>query len=219
MRFSRYALASSLIYALRVHAHRTLALQKSLPSLPLGLWSHLNALGLHDHDDAVPAIQSSKYPAHILQVPIDHFSYNDTSSLVYNQTFGLRFWYDATHYKPGGPVFCLDGGETSGANRLDFLDHGILKILARETGGMAVVLEHRYYGHSFPVDDLSTDNLRWLTTHQALADNAYFTKHATFPGLDEKLAKAIKKAPWIHYGGRFVFTSPEGRTVRLTVTS
>ena len=51
---------------------------------------------------------------------------------------------DAQHWRPGGPVFVLDGGETSGANRLKFLASGILPILAEPTGGLSVVFEHRY---------------------------------------------------------------------------
>ena len=37
----------------------------------------------------------------------------------------------------------LDGGETNGYDRLPFLDTGIVDILAKATGGVGVVLEHR----------------------------------------------------------------------------
>lgn len=60
-----------------------------------------------------------KYPAFYFQQPIDH---NDSSVGTFNQ----RYWVDDRFYRPGGPVFVLDGGETSGAERLPFLDHGIL---------------------------------------------------------------------------------------------
>ena len=49
----------------------------------------------------------------------------------------------------GSEVIVLDGGETSGEDRLPFLDTGIVEILARATGGIGVVLEHRYYGTCF----------------------------------------------------------------------
>lgn len=75
-------------------------------------------------------------------------------------TFKQRYWFDATHYKKGGPVFLLDGGETDGEGRLPFLSSGILKILSQATGGMGIVFEHRYYGESFPVDNLTTDSFR-----------------------------------------------------------
>jgi Serine carboxypeptidase S28 len=73
--------------------------------------------------------------------PLDHFSSS-------GHTFRQRFWINSRHYNPeaGGPVFVLDSGETSGEDRLPFLDTGIMEILARATGGISVVLEHRYYG-------------------------------------------------------------------------
>ena len=73
--------------------------------------------------------------------PLDHFSDSP-------DTFRQRFWVNARHYQPnvGGPVYVLDGGETSGEERLPFLDTGIMEILAKATGGVSVILEHRYYG-------------------------------------------------------------------------
>lgn len=187
-----------------------LALQRvSHPSLPLGLWRALRSAeqDVQLQQEGGYVEYSKKYPAHTLTVPVDHFAGEDSgdaggASRTDNATFELRYWFDASYYRPGGPVYCLDGGETSGADRLPFLDHGILKILSEATGGLSVVLEHRYYGESMPVPDLSTDNLRWLTTAQTLADNAYFTKHAKFPGLNDELTKSLKNAKWIHYGGR-----------------
>jgi hypothetical protein len=72
---------------------------------------------------------------------LDHFSNSP-------ETFSQRFWVNTRHYRPGtgGPVIVLDGGETSGEDRLPFLDTGIVEILAKATGGVGVVLEHRYYG-------------------------------------------------------------------------
>lgn len=74
--------------------------------------------------------------------PLDHFS----NSI--DETFPQRFWVNKRHYRPrpGAPVIVIDGGETSGEDRLPFLDTGIADILARATGGVGVVLEHRYYG-------------------------------------------------------------------------
>lgn len=74
--------------------------------------------------------------------PLDHF-HNSTDA-----TFPQRFWVNSRHYKPrpGAPVIIIDSGETNGEDRLPFLDTGIADILARATGGVGVVLEHRYYG-------------------------------------------------------------------------
>jgi hypothetical protein len=83
-----------------------------------------------------------EFRAETFTQPLDHFG-NSTDA-----TFQQRFWVNARHYKPrpGAPVIVIDAGETSGENRLPFLDTGIADILARATGGVGVVLEHRYYG-------------------------------------------------------------------------
>ena len=41
---------------------------------------------------------------------------------------------------------------------------------------MLATLEHRYYGKSQPFEDLSTQNLRYLNTDQALEDVASFIR-------------------------------------------
>jgi len=74
--------------------------------------------------------------------------------------------------------------------------------LAKATNGLGVVLEHRYYGESFPVPDLSTSNLRFLTTDQSLADTTFFAENIVFPGL-EHLQLTAKDAPYIAYGGSY----------------
>ncbi|CAK7234236.1 hypothetical protein SBRCBS47491_008880 [Sporothrix bragantina] len=143
------------------------------------------------------------YPAYNVSVPVDHFHNDSLYAPHTNDTFPLRYWFDAQHYQPGGPVILLAAGETSGENRLPFLQKGIAAQLAQATNGIAVVLEHRYYGESFPYDNLSTDSLRFLRTEQALADTAYFAKHVTFPGLEDVDVTAGDSAPWIIYGGSY----------------
>lgn len=101
-----------------------------------------------------------------------------------------------------GPVIVLQGGETDGSDRLTFLQKGILAQLAQVTHGIGVVLEHRYYGESFPTPDLSTENLRFLTTEQALADQAYFAKNIVFPGLEDTDLTS-KTTAYIAYGGSY----------------
>lgn len=79
------------------------------------------------------------FPQYNFTQPLDHFT--NTGS-----TFGQRFWVSTRYYKPGGPVFVLDGGEEDATERLPYMDTGILDILTNATGGLGVVLEHRYYG-------------------------------------------------------------------------
>ncbi len=142
------------------------------------------------------------YPARTLQVPVDHFHNDSIYEPHSDDTFPLRYWFDASHYRKGGPVIVLQGGETSGADRLPFLQKGIVAQLAQATHGLGVILEHRYYGKSYPTSDFSTANLRFLTTDQAVADMAYFAKHVKFPGL-EHLDLTSSKNPYIAYGGSY----------------
>lgn len=100
-------------------------------------WAAVSQLPL-----AAAGAPTTEFRAETFTQPLDHF-YNSTDA-----TFPQRFWVNSRHYRPrpGAPVIVIDGGETNGEGRLPFLDTGIADILARETGGIGVVLEHRYYG-------------------------------------------------------------------------
>ncbi|KAA8563834.1 hypothetical protein MFRU_036g00650 [Monilinia fructicola] len=155
------------------------------------------ALSKRDDIDA-----SLLYPTYNLSVPIDYF-HNETRYEPHsNGTFPLRYWFDATYYKPGGPVIILQSGETNAEGRLPFLQKGLLHELAVATNGIGVVLEHRYYGDSIPTPDFSTENLRFLTTEQALMDEVYFARNIVFPGLEDKNLTAPNVA-YIGYGGSY----------------
>ena len=150
-------------------------------------------------DDVDP---STLYPAYNLSVPIDHFHNESMYEPHSSDSFNLRYFFDATYYKPGGPVIVLEGGETSVADRLPYLQKGIAHQLAEATGGIAVIIEHRYYGTSIPTPDLSTENLRFLTTQQALADTDFFARNVVFEGLEDQKLTAPDTA-YIAYGGSY----------------
>ena len=88
----------------------------------------------------INALKNKEFPDQWFEQPLDHFDKKNA------HTWKQRYWVNKRHYKTGGPVIVLDGGETSGKNRIPFLDTGIVEILANATGGLGVVLEHRYYG-------------------------------------------------------------------------
>ncbi|KAF9869975.1 serine carboxypeptidase s28 [Colletotrichum karsti] len=146
---------------------------------------------------------STLYRAYNLSVPVDHFHNDSLYEPHSDASFPLRYWYDDRFYKPGGPVIALAAGETSGQGRLPFLQKGIVAILAEATNGVGVILEHRYYGRSVPTPDFSTENLRFLTTDQALADTAYFAKNIKFPGKLSNVSLTAPDTPWIVYGGSY----------------
>lgn len=96
-----------------------------------------------DDEEGLSALER-KFPAHWFTQTLDHFANAS------GHTFEQRYWISTRHYRPreGAPVIVLDGGETSGVGRLPFLDTGIVEILTKATGGVGVILEHRYYGAS-----------------------------------------------------------------------
>ncbi|WPG98747.1 serine carboxypeptidase [Acrodontium crateriforme] len=143
------------------------------------------------------------YQEHNFSVPVDHFHNESRYEPHSSAKFNLRYWFDAQYYKPGGPVIVLQSGETSAVGRLVFLQKGIVNILAKATNGIGVIIEHRYYGTSFPTENLSVENLRFLTTDQALADEAYFAQNIKFPGLEKYGDLTSKTTAYIGYGGSY----------------
>lgn len=67
----------------------------------------------------------------------------------------------------GGPIFIMIGGE--GEENPGWLTAGALHDYAKQFQGAMFILEHRYYGQSKPVEDLSVKNLAWLSSHQVIS--------------------------------------------------
>ncbi|KAK5113436.1 hypothetical protein LTR85_010864 [Meristemomyces frigidus] len=156
-------------------------------------WRRSNAVTSFFRRTALKATKESE------QEQIDHFPNSSRYIPHTNATFAQRYFFDDSYYKPGGPVFLYIGGETSGESRFSNLETGILQILMQATNGLGVILENRYYGESYPFGESTTDELRFLTTEQSIADNEYFATHATFPGVNATLT--APGTPWILYGG------------------
>ncbi|CAO1616575.1 unnamed protein product [Sympodiomycopsis kandeliae] len=158
--------------------------------------------------EAYPHIRSATYTQ-----PLDHR--RDASS---NLTFEQRYWYSLKHYKPSSkrgknktvPLIVMEGGETDATARLAYLDHGILDILAEATGGIGIVLEHRYYGESYPTrsqfgpgKSWGVDQLRWLTNWQAEQDSVQFVRQLKLEGLQDDDDLNSQTTPVISYGGSY----------------
>ncbi|GAM18813.1 hypothetical protein SAMD00019534_019880 [Acytostelium subglobosum LB1] len=91
--------------------------------------------------------------------------------IMSNETFWFTQVID-TWFDGSGPIFFFLAGEAP----MGFFNFQEVQIWdwAQKFGALYVVLEHRFYGDSNPTNDFSTNNLRFLTSQQALADAANF---------------------------------------------
>ncbi|XP_073349372.1 thymus-specific serine protease [Pagrus major] len=119
---------------------------------------------------------------------LDHFNGADT------REWKQRFFVNEDFYRPGGPVFLMIGGE--GPANSAWMLEGTWLTYAEKMGALCLMLEHRFYGKSRPTVDLSTDNLRYLSSRQALADLAHFR---TVVGETRGLANR----KWVAFGGSY----------------
>ncbi|KAJ2759187.1 hypothetical protein IWQ56_005804, partial [Coemansia nantahalensis] len=119
-------------------------------------------------------------------------------------TFKQRVLINANYYAPGGPVYLLNSGETSAS--ASYLSAGEPYTLAQATGGMLLIMEHRYYGESYPVPDMSGPNMRFLTVDNALEDIAYFIRNAR-PFVKSTIGVDISPgSKWVAVGGSYAGT-------------
>ncbi|XP_062136951.1 putative serine protease K12H4.7 [Drosophila sulfurigaster albostrigata] len=122
---------------------------------------------------------------------LDHFTPKDT------RTWQQRYYVNDQYYRNDSqaPVFLMIGGEGEATKK--WMHEGAWIHYAEHFGALCIQLEHRFYGKSHPTSDLSTTNLAYLSSEQALADLSNFViamkaKH--------NLADTQK---WIAFGGSY----------------
>eukprot|EP01113_Clastostelium_recurvatum_P030117 TRINITY_DN3649_c0_g1_i1.p1 TRINITY_DN3649_c0_g1~~TRINITY_DN3649_c0_g1_i1.p1 ORF type:complete len:489 (+),score=142.89 TRINITY_DN3649_c0_g1_i1:46-1467(+) len=117
--------------------------------------------------------ESASFPAQWFDQIIDH--YNGETTDTFRQKYYVNDQYFDKQY---GPVFMYINGEGPvwGPPQGDTNE---VVMLAQKYNAMIVTLEHRFYGQSQPFSDLSTANLRYLSSRQALADWSHFVVNFT----------------------------------------
>ncbi|KAJ1897893.1 hypothetical protein LPJ81_004445 [Coemansia sp. IMI 209127] len=125
---------------------------------------------------------------------VDHFGTNSS-------TFRQRFYINGDAYVPGGPIYLFNSGETPASP--SYLAAGEPYTLAKATGGMVIIMEHRYYGVSYPVSDMSGPNMRYLTLENALEDIAYFIRNSRGFISDSTGISISAESKWIAVGGSY----------------
>jgi Serine carboxypeptidase S28 len=101
-----------------------------------------------------------------IEQPLDHFNSQD------QRTFDQRYYENIEYLIDNGPIFIFVGGEAEMSGGWILAGH--FHDMAKQLNGILFSLEHRYYGKTQPTSDLSVENLRYLTSEQALADLAHF---------------------------------------------
>ncbi|XP_066954266.1 LOW QUALITY PROTEIN: putative serine protease K12H4.7 [Macrobrachium rosenbergii] len=119
---------------------------------------------------------------------VDHFNPTDT------RTWSQKYYTNFEFYVEGGPVFLMIGGE--GPASLGWMYSGSWYDNAKQLNAALFQVEHRYYGDSHPTEDMSSDNLAYLSSEQALADLATFTV-----AMQEELG--LQNNKWIVFGGSY----------------
>ncbi|XP_001659436.2 putative serine protease K12H4.7 [Aedes aegypti] len=106
---------------------------------------------------------------HKFRTRVDHFNPQN------RDTFEFEYYSNDEFYRPGGPIFIFVGGNWP----LDqyYIEHGHFHDIANYENAWMFANEHRYYGHSFPVPNLSVENLQYLTVEQAMVDLAELIYH------------------------------------------
>ncbi|QGA21682.1 hypothetical protein EYB26_009393 [Talaromyces marneffei] len=119
-------------------------------------------------------------------------------------TFKQRYFWSTEYWKgPGSPVILFQPGEQTAEGFQGYLfNKTITGVYAQEFGGAGLILEHRYWGESSPVDTLTPKTMQQLTFKNALADAVYFAKNVELP-FDNSTKSSPQNAPWILAGGSY----------------
>ncbi|EGP83270.1 unnamed protein product [Zymoseptoria tritici ST99CH_3D1] len=152
-------------------------------------WMHRRAAG----DEITP--KNIYYS--IFDQLIDH---NDPS----RGTFQQRYWFQFKTWKgPGSPIVLYAPSENNATRDVGFMlpQYGTHGVLAKELGAACVVLEHRFYGNSSPVADLSVENLKDLTLDNVLQDITYFANNVKLPWTNS--SSTARDVPWVLMGASY----------------
>ncbi|XP_048444870.1 probable serine protease EDA2 isoform X4 [Pyrus x bretschneideri] len=121
---------------------------------------------------------------------LDHFSPYDRSK------FPQRYYEFLNYFiTPDGPIFLRICGEAACSG----IANDYLSVLAKKFGAAVVSPEHRYYGKSSPFKSHTSENLRYLSSKQALFDLAVFREFYQ-NSLNVKLNKTKGENPWFVFG-------------------
>ncbi len=121
-------------------------------------------------------LETTELKSYTFDQKLDHSDANDT------RTFKQRYFINTELAKDvtASPVLLYICGEAECNPNKSILSH------AKELEASVVYVEHRYYGKSMPTTNLTAENLKYLSTAQALEDlkaiQIYLQKEKNFKG-------------------------------------
>ncbi len=119
---------------------------------------------------------------------LDHFDKNN------QQTFKQRYYINTSYaMSSASPVLLYICGEST--CHASSVGRGAIVDYAKRFNAVIVALEHRYYGQSQPFDKLTTKNMKYLSTYQAVEDLASFQKYLS--------QKNSFNGKWVAIGGSY----------------
>ncbi|KDO17446.1 hypothetical protein SPRG_21869 [Saprolegnia parasitica CBS 223.65] len=146
------------------------------------------SVGRYDpNNTGIPAVTEHNYTEAVL----DHFA-PVAARKHWNQRYFVNdeFWAGE-----GYPVFLYIGGEGPlSASALSSRNY--IHTLAKSHRALMVAVEHRFYGKSYPTPDMSTANLQYLSSQQALFDLARIHNYLTG-------VYGLGQSKWVAFGGSY----------------
>jgi hypothetical protein len=154
-----------------------------------------HALSIIVLPNAVPHSQQGSSARAFFQQLLDH-------SNPEIGTFSQLYYWDTTYWQgPTSPIIVFAPQEA--ALQPSFFGNNTAPgKLAQITGAAVLLLEHRYWGSSSPFDDLTVENLQYLTLNNSIADLDYFAQHVQLP-FDADQASGPYDVPWILLGASY----------------
>nr|AIG55853.1 secreted protein [Achlya hypogyna] len=125
---------------------------------------------------------------------LDHSHDNCGAPTFWKQRYHVN---DKFYKGPGAPVFLYIHGENVAEPGYITSNGMFIVAEAKKYGALLVALEHRFYGKSQPTSDMSTANLKYHTSDQALADLANFQDFFISAN------NISTTSPWVAFGGSY----------------
>ncbi|CAH0762239.1 unnamed protein product [Bemisia tabaci] len=116
---------------------------------------------------------------------LDHFTPSNT------EVFSQRYVENKASYGNNSLVFLLIGEDNIMLEQ--FITYSFMGDEAKKWRAASFMLEHRYHGKSVPKGNFKTENLKYLTSKQALADVTYFITQMN-------IQHGFKNPKWIVFG-------------------